>query len=157
MFSYNWQETNILFRDQDLNGYIRLLSLNIHTCAKNLTSKCKIKLNVLYNYNCQETNIQFYDQDLNEDFSLRYPKLYTPGHYDLLFNKKVFALSAAEGIISSLVLFFIPYGAFFNAVRPDGHDLVSHNAFGCVVASILIVAVTLRVSSTDDSDSDCHT
>ena len=104
-----------------------------------------------YNYNYQETNIQFYDQDLNEDFSLRYPKLYTPGHYDLLFNKKVFALSAAEGIISSLVLFFIPYGAFFNAVRPDGHDLVSHNAFGCVVASILIVAVTLRVSSTDDS------
>lgn len=83
---------------------------------------------------------------MNDDYSVRYPKLYTPGHLDLLFNKKVFGQSVAEGIITSLVLFFIPYGAFHDAIKPDGTDLVGHKAFGCVVASTLIVAVTLRVS-----------
>ena len=58
----------------------------------------------------------------------------------------MFAQSVAEGIISSLVLFFIPYGAFYDAVKPDGTDLAGHKAFGLVVASTLIVAVTLRVS-----------
>ena len=54
--------------------------------------------------------------------------------------------SVGEGMISSIVLFFIPYGAFHDAVRPDGTDLVGHKALGVTVASILIVAVTLRVS-----------
>ena len=64
----------------------------------------------------------------------------------MLFNKKVFGQSVGEGIITSLVLFFIPYGAFHDAVRPDSTDLSGHKAFGLVVCSILIVAVTLRVS-----------
>ena len=85
-------------------------------------------------------------QDVNDDYSVRYPKLYYPGHLDLFFNKKVFAQSLAEGVITSAVLFFIPYGAFHDALRPDGTDLAGHKAFGVVVASALIVAVTLRVS-----------
>jgi len=85
-----------------------------------------------------------FDQDVSDDYSLRYPKLYTPGHLDLLFNKKVFLQSVGEGVISSLILFFIPYGALNNALRPDGSDLVGHKAFGVTVASILIVAVSLR-------------
>jgi len=76
---------------------------------------------------------------------VRYPKLYIPGHYDALFNKRVFARSVAEGIVSSLVLFFVPYCAFYDAVKPDGLDIAGHKAFGCVVASALIVTVTLRV------------
>ena len=85
-------------------------------------------------------------QDVNEYYSLRYPRLYAPGHLNLLFNKKVFAQSVAEGIISSLVLFFIPYCAFHDALRPDGTDLANHKAFGVMVAATLIVTVTLRVS-----------
>ena len=84
-------------------------------------------------------------QDVNEADSVRYPKLYTPGHNDKLFNKRVFARSVAEGIVSSLVLFFVPYCAFYDAVKPDGLDIAGHKAFGCVVASALIVTVTLRV------------
>ena len=79
---------------------------------------------------------------------MHYPKLYTPGHYDILFNKRVFARSVAEGIVSSLVLFFVPYCAFYDAVKPDGLDIAGHKAFGCVVASALIVTVTLRVINT---------
>lgn len=89
-------------------------------------------------------------QDVNDENSSRYPKLYTPGHLDLLFNKKVFAQGVAEGIITSLILFFIPYGAFHDAIASDGTDLVGHKGFGFVVASCLIVAVTLRVSATKD-------
>lgn len=85
-----------------------------------------------------------FDQDVNERYSLQYPKLYKPGHLDLLFNKKVFAQSVGEGVLSSLILFFIPYGAFHDAIRPNGHDLDSHHVLGVVVGSILIVAMTIR-------------
>ena len=52
-----------------------------------------------------------------------------------------------EGIVTSVVLFYVPYAAFYNAIRSDGEEIVSHHAFGCTVASILIVTVTLRVSN----------
>ena len=45
-----------------------------------------------------------------------------------------------------MVLFFIPFAAFHDAVDADGTDLVGHKSFGLAVASILIVAVTIRVS-----------
>ena len=66
----------------------------------------------------------------------------------MLFNKKVFAQSIAEGVISSLVLFFIPYGTFYGALRHNGHDVSDHQALATVIASSLIVVVTLRVSNT---------
>lgn len=83
---------------------------------------------------------------MNEYYSLRYPKLYAPGIADSLFNKKVFAWSIAEGFITSLVLFFIPYGAFHDGLGSSGTDLADSQSFGVVVASILVVAVNLRVT-----------
>ncbi|XP_022330149.1 phospholipid-transporting ATPase ID-like isoform X3 [Crassostrea virginica] len=85
-----------------------------------------------------------FDQDVNDYYSIRYPKLYTPGLLDSGFNKKVFAFSAGEGIITSLVLFFIPYFAFQYGVHYDGTDLSDHQSLGCAVASTLVVAVNLR-------------
>ncbi|XP_067667224.1 phospholipid-transporting ATPase ID-like isoform X2 [Haliotis asinina] len=85
-----------------------------------------------------------FDQDVNEDYSIRYPKLYAPGLKDALFNKKTFIYSTLEGIITSLVLFFIPYGAFNFAIGPDGKTEVDQQSFGCVVSSILVVAVNVR-------------
>ena len=64
----------------------------------------------------------------------------------MFFYQQVFAQSVGEGIITSMVLFFIPFAAFHDAVDADGTDLVGHKSFGLVVASILIVAVTIRVS-----------
>lgn len=52
-----------------------------------------------------------FDQDVNDVNSLKYPKLYTPGHLNLLFNKEEFFRSAVHGCLTSCVLFFIPYGA----------------------------------------------
>jgi len=64
-----------------------------------------------------------------------------------MFNKKVFAQSIAEGVISSLVLFFIPYGTFYSALRPDGLDVSDLQALATVISASLIVVVTLRVST----------
>ena len=85
-------------------------------------------------------------QDVDDYYSVRYPKLYQPGLVNLLFNKKLFLLSAGEGFLTSIVLFFIPYGAFYMGVNPWGTDLVDLQSFGVVIASILVVAVNLRVS-----------
>ncbi|XP_052238841.1 phospholipid-transporting ATPase ID-like isoform X1 [Dreissena polymorpha] len=85
-----------------------------------------------------------FDQDVDDYYSLKYPKLYYPGLVNMLFNKKVFALSVLEGFISSLVLFFVPYGALIGAVSPSGYDNSDLQFFGVVVASILVVAVNLR-------------
>ena len=84
-------------------------------------------------------------QDVDDYYSLRYPKLYAPGLSDSLFNKRVFAMSVAEGLITSFVLFFVSYGAFFKATHSDGTDLVDLQSLGVAVASILVVAVNLRV------------
>ena len=54
-----------------------------------------------------------FDQDVNDVNSLKYPKLYTPGHLNLLFNKAEFFKSAMHGCLTSCVLFFIPYGMWY--------------------------------------------
>uniref|UniRef100_T1JEU8 Phospholipid-transporting ATPase n=1 Tax=Strigamia maritima TaxID=126957 RepID=T1JEU8_STRMM len=87
-----------------------------------------------------------FDQDVSERNSLRYPKLYTPGHSNLLFNKKEFLKSVGHGILSSLILFFIPYGAFKDSITPDGYDMADHNVFGTVVSSILVTTVTAQIT-----------
>jgi len=58
----------------------------------------------------------------------------------------VFAQSTGEAIVTSLLLFFIPFGALTDAVNAYGVDISNRTAFGFLVASILIVTVTLRVS-----------
>lgn len=88
----------------------------------------------------------YFLQDVNEYYSLRYPKLYAPGLRNELFNKKVFAWSIVEGIVTSIVLFFIPYGAFHDGLSTSGTDMADSQAYGVVVASILVVAVNLRVN-----------
>ncbi|ESN96530.1 hypothetical protein HELRODRAFT_68049, partial [Helobdella robusta] len=86
----------------------------------------------------------FFEQDVNEKLSLQYPNLYKPGHLNLFFNKKIFLQSVLEGFLTSLVLFFVPYGAYQDAIEPNGLDVSGHKSFGLVVASCLIVSVTLR-------------
>ena len=85
-------------------------------------------------------------QDVNDTHCVRYPKLYLPGIKDALFNIRVFSWSVIEGILSSLILFFIPYGALLNSADEDGIDKADIQSFGTVVAATLVVAVNLRVS-----------
>ncbi|ESO89585.1 hypothetical protein LOTGIDRAFT_124920, partial [Lottia gigantea] len=84
------------------------------------------------------------DQDVNDDYSVRYPKLYLPGLQDALFNKQKFLWSVGEGVLTSLILFFIPYGAFLYSHGNSGQDLVDLQSFGTVVAAILVVSTNIR-------------
>jgi len=95
-------------------------------------------------------------QDVNDEYSLQFPKLYAPGQLNLLFNKKVFAQSIAEGVITSLVLFFIPYGTFYFALRQDGLEVSDLQALATVISAALIVVVTLRVSSVSIAEKNDH-
>ncbi|XP_022669061.1 probable phospholipid-transporting ATPase IM [Varroa jacobsoni] len=87
-----------------------------------------------------------FDQDVNDYHSIRYPKLYTPGHMNLLFNKVEFLKSVAHGVVTSFVLFFIPYGAFNNSVAPSGENLDGHQLFGTVVSTILVLIVNCQIA-----------
>ena len=51
-----------------------------------------------------------FEQDVDDKMSLEYPKLYTPGLTNALFNTRVFVKSVAYGAYSSLILFLIPFG-----------------------------------------------
>ncbi|BFZ02549.1 hypothetical protein BsWGS_05588 [Bradybaena similaris] len=85
-----------------------------------------------------------FDQDVNDSHCLRYPKLYEPGVKNVLFNKKLFSWSVAEGVVSSLILFFIPYGTFNMGVDSIGKDVTDTQSLGLVVASALVITVNLR-------------
>lgn len=87
-----------------------------------------------------------FDQDVNDKFSTKFPLLYTPGHMDLLFNKWEFLKSVAQGIITSFTTFFVTYGAFYEAVDGEGVNLDSHELFGCVVSTNLVLVVTAQAA-----------
>lgn len=51
-----------------------------------------------------------FEQDVSDKNSIEYPKLYTPGLNNSLFNTAEFIRSVLHGVFSSLVLFLVPYG-----------------------------------------------
>ncbi|KAI2655301.1 Phospholipid-transporting ATPase ID [Labeo rohita] len=70
-----------------------------------------------------------FDQDVPEQRSLEYPKLYEPGQLNLLFNKREFFICIAQGIYTSVVLFFIPYGVLSHATQSNGVPLADYQTF----------------------------
>lgn len=84
-------------------------------------------------------------QDVNDKNSHKYAKLYVPGHLNLLFNKKEFFKSVGMGIATSFIIFFIPYGTFYDAANPYGTGVADHQLFGTVVSTLLVIVVTVQV------------
>ncbi|XP_055944168.1 phospholipid-transporting ATPase ID-like [Argiope bruennichi] len=87
-----------------------------------------------------------FDQDVNDRYSLHYPKLYTPGHSNLLFNKKEFLKSLVHGVCTSFTLFFVPYGSFYESINKDGLNMDGHQILGTVVSTLLVLVVTAQVA-----------
>ncbi|XP_065094409.1 phospholipid-transporting ATPase ID isoform X4 [Ochlerotatus camptorhynchus] len=87
-----------------------------------------------------------FEQDVSDKNSVDYPKLYTPGITNALFNTTEFIRSVLHGIFSSLILFLIPYGTYKDGISPDGYVLNDHMLLGSVVATILILDNTAQIA-----------
>jgi magnesium-transporting ATPase (P-type) len=55
-----------------------------------------------------------FEQDVSDKLSVDFPKLYSPGLTNALFNTREFVKSVIHGVFSSMVLFAIPYGEFYS-------------------------------------------
>ncbi|XP_072290818.1 phospholipid-transporting ATPase ID [Eucyclogobius newberryi] len=86
-----------------------------------------------------------FDQDVNDRNSLRYPSLYKPGQMNLLFNKRQFFLCTLQGLGTSFLLFFIPYGAFSVLLQEDGSNVSAQQSFAVTVATSLVIVVSVQI------------
>ncbi|KAG8012736.1 Phospholipid-transporting ATPase ID [Nibea albiflora] len=86
-----------------------------------------------------------FDQDVNDQNSLRYPCLYKPGQQNLLFNKRQFFLCTLQGMGTSFLLFFIPYGAFSVMVKEDGSHFSDQQTFAVTIATSLVIVVSVQI------------
>lgn len=90
--------------------------------------------------------IGVFEQDVSDKDSIEFPKLYTPGLTNELFNVKEFMRSVMHGLFSSLVTFIIPWGTYHDAVGPNGLVLSDHMTLASVMSAILILDNTAQVS-----------
>ncbi|KAM3609516.1 uncharacterized protein V6R79_016184 [Siganus canaliculatus] len=86
-----------------------------------------------------------FDQDVNDQNSLRYPGLYKPGQQNLLFNKRQFLLCTAQGLGTSFLLFFVPFGAFSVMVKEDGSHFSDQQTFAVTTATSLVLVVSVQI------------
>ncbi|KAK2509734.1 hypothetical protein MC885_020764, partial [Smutsia gigantea] len=85
------------------------------------------------------------DQDVSDKLSLRFPGLYVVGQRDLLFNYRRFFVSLLHGILTSMILFFIPLGAYLQTVGQDGEAPSDYQSFAVTIASALIITVNFQI------------
>ncbi|XP_017324395.1 phospholipid-transporting ATPase ID isoform X1 [Ictalurus punctatus] len=87
-----------------------------------------------------------FDQDVPEQRSLECPKLYEPGQLNLLFNKREFFICITQGIYTSVVLFFVPYGVLSRATQSNGVPLADYQTFTVTTATALVIVVSVQIS-----------
>lgn len=85
-------------------------------------------------------------KDVSDKLSLRFPRLYVLGQRDLLFNYKKFFVSLLHGAVTSLIIFFIPYGAYLKSMGQDGEAPADYQSFAVTAASSLIFVVNFQAS-----------
>uniref|UniRef100_A0A803XVC7 Phospholipid-transporting ATPase n=1 Tax=Meleagris gallopavo TaxID=9103 RepID=A0A803XVC7_MELGA len=89
--------------------------------------------------------MSLFDQDVDDRWSLLFPQLYVPGQENLYFNKTVFIKCMLQGIYSSLILFFIPYGAMYNTMRSDGKAIADYQSFALMAQTCLLIVVSVQI------------
>ncbi|KAM7383468.1 hypothetical protein PAMP_003116 [Pampus punctatissimus] len=87
-----------------------------------------------------------FDQDVPDQRSLEYPKLYEPGQLNLLFNKREFFICIAQGIYTSVVLFFVPYAILSDATQSTGEPLADYQTFAVTTATALVIVVSVQIA-----------
>ena len=69
---------------------------------------------------------------------------YSPGQNKEFFNKKIFAESVIHGILTSCIIFFVPYLSVSNSSRPGGMTQADLQSFGFMIATIMVIVVNLE-------------
>ncbi|XP_074539982.1 phospholipid-transporting ATPase ID isoform X1 [Halichoeres trimaculatus] len=87
-----------------------------------------------------------FDQDVPDQRSLEYPKLYEPGQLNLLFNKREFFICIAQGIYTSVVLFFVPCAVLSDATQSTGVPLADYQTFSVTTATALVIVVSVQIA-----------
>ncbi|XP_069784802.1 phospholipid-transporting ATPase IC-like isoform X2 [Narcine bancroftii] len=85
------------------------------------------------------------DKDMSDQMSIRYPKYYRIGQQNELFNYKIFLITLLHGLLSSLALFFVPYGAFLENVGQGGTPLSDYQLFSVTLGTAVVVTVNIEV------------
>ncbi|KAM9138781.1 phospholipid-transporting ATPase ID-like isoform 2-T3 [Pangshura tecta] len=89
--------------------------------------------------------MSLFDQDVDDRWSMQFPHLYEPGQQNLYFNKLEFVKCVLHGIYSSLILFFIPYGAMYDTVRSDGKAIADYQSFALMAQTCLLIVVSVQI------------
>ncbi|CAM4667178.1 phospholipid-transporting ATPase ID-like isoform X1 [Lepidochelys kempii] len=89
--------------------------------------------------------MSLFDQDVDDRWSLQFPHLYEPGQQNLYFNKIEFVKCVLHGIYSSLILFFIPYGAMYDTMRSDGKAIADYQSFALMAQTCLLIVVSVQI------------
>ncbi|XP_058870812.1 phospholipid-transporting ATPase IC [Acipenser ruthenus] len=79
------------------------------------------------------------ERDVSDRASLQCPELYRVGQYQELFGYRVFGVTMLHALLTSLILFFIPFGAFL----PSSHD---YQTFAVTVATAAVFTVTAEIA-----------
>eukprot|EP00794_Sanderia_malayensis_P010085 gene10085-11115_t len=87
-----------------------------------------------------------FDKDVSDKSCRDFPKLYIPGQENILFNKKSFVLKLLHGIMTSLLLYFLPYGIFQKATSQGGIDYANMEFFATTIACTLVITVNLQMA-----------
>ncbi|XP_073536484.1 phospholipid-transporting ATPase ID-like [Phyllobates terribilis] len=90
--------------------------------------------------------MSLFDQDVDDRWSMEYPQLYDPGQKNRYFNKKEFVKCVIHGVYSSLVLFFVPYGALYDTVRDDGKAISDYQSFALMAQTCLLLVVSAQIA-----------
>ncbi|XP_044132199.1 phospholipid-transporting ATPase ID-like isoform X2 [Bufo gargarizans] len=90
--------------------------------------------------------MSLFDQDVDDRWSMEYPQLYEPGQLNRYFNIKEFVKCVIHGIYSSLVLFFVPYGALYDTVRDDGKAISDYQSFALMAQTCLLLVVSAQIA-----------
>lgn len=82
---------------------------------------------------------------MDDGWSMQFPQLYTPGQQNLYFNKVEFIKCMLHGVYSSLILFFVPYGAMYDTMRSDGKAVADYQSFALMAQTCLLIVVSVQV------------
>ncbi|GCC25274.1 hypothetical protein chiPu_0003683 [Chiloscyllium punctatum] len=85
------------------------------------------------------------DQDVSDKLITKCPKLYKIGQCNELFNYRIFLITLFHGLLSSVVIFFIPYGAFLDTTGKDGVAVSDYQSLSTTIGTAVVISVNIEV------------